>query len=357
MNIGILSYWGWARGIAYTTRFLVKTLKDDHNVYILKQGSNPISEEFVIFDDKKYVTEYPNYVVDPDFFKKWITDNNLDAVIFHEFNQWSSEPNNLPKIVRDMGKKAYGYLTTERFKPEQTKEYDRIFAPTVSFERFMRMHKCRNFTYIPRSIDLNEFPAPKRQIANRPFTFFHPGGWGGVFNRKNTQVVVDAFNRLSKDHKNVKLIVASQKELKTEGTLPENLEIISKDFSRQELIDLYYKADCTVLPSKWETIGIPILESLAAGKPLIVTDVPPMNEFVRPGKNGYLTKHNLEHYPTISVYAAIVNPINLKNNMENMLNESLYPMLSRNSRYIAETFYDLEKNKHYLLDFLKKDLK
>ena len=355
-NIGILSYWGWHRGISYTTRFLYKTLRDDYNVFILKQGNNKDSEEFIFKENSPSITEYPTYVVDPGFFKNWVEDNKLDAVIFHEFNQWGPEPYNLPKMVRDMGKKAYGYLTTERFKVEQASDYDRIFAPTVSFERFLRVHRIRNFTYIPRSIDLNEFPDPTKQTKDPslPFTFLHPGGWGGVQNRKSTDVVIEAFERL--DNPDTKLIIASQKKLQFDRELHPNIEIIDKDLSRQELIDLYYKTDCTVLPSKWETIGIPILESLAAGRPLIVTNIPPMSEFIRPGLNGYLCKPTLEKYPDISIYAAIVDPITLKVNMENMLNKTLYPMLSRNSRAIAEQFYSLETNKHYLLNFLKKDV-
>ena len=43
--------------------------------------------------------------------------------------------------------------------------------------------------------------------------------------------------------------------------------------------------------------------------------------------------------------------------MENVMNKTLYPMLSRNARYIAKTLYDLDKNKKYFLDFLNEDLK
>ena len=38
------------------------------------------------------------------------------------------------------------------------------------------------------------------------------------------------------------------------------------------------------------------------------------------------------------------------------MNKLLHPLLKRNSRYIIEEIYDLEKNKKYFLDFLKKDL-
>jgi glycosyltransferase involved in cell wall biosynthesis len=184
------------------------------------------------------------------------------------------------------------------------------------------------------------------------FTFFHPGGYGGVHERKNTRLVIEAFKALDRD--DTKLIISSQKPLT--GDFPPNIEVISKDLPRKELIDLYYKADMVVLPSKWESIGLPILEGLAAGKPVIVPNAPPMNEFIRTGMNGYLVTGDMKRYPGIGVFAIETSANAIKNAMINSMNGSLYSILSRNSRYVIEELYDLEKNKKYFLDFLEKDL-
>src|SRR3990167_8891364 len=363
INIGLAGYWGWHRGIAYTNKYLYKTLKNDYTVHILKYGRNPISEDFN-FDKElnaPVITEVDNNFPDESIFRNWITDNDIKSVIFHEYGQWGPEPFNYPRITRSMGVKAYGLLTMERWQNSQAEDYDRILAPTATFERFMRLNKIRHFTYIPRSIDLAEFPKPTKETSNEVFTFFHPGGWGGALERKNTQVVIEAFNNLANiegqlSRTDIKLIVTSQKPYK-DTLIPNGVELIEKDLSRKEMIDLYYKCDCVVLPSKWETIGIPILESLAAGKPLIVPDIPPLNEFVRQGMNGYTIGATMQKYPQISIYAAEVEPRKLSIAMANMTNKMIYPMLARNSRYIAETLYDLNKNKKYLLEFLKNDLR
>jgi glycosyltransferase involved in cell wall biosynthesis len=42
---------------------------------------------------------------------------------------------------------------------------------------------------------------------------------------------------------------------------------------------LYEEGDVCVQPSRWEGIGLPLLECQASGLPLVTTDAPPMNEF------------------------------------------------------------------------------
>jgi len=352
-RIGFLSFWGWGRGQAYVTLAYAKMLTPEYDVYILKQGPNKISEEFNI--DNVHLMEVPVYEVDPNVFETWIKANELDVVVFNEYNQWSNDGNNLVQVAKDCGAKAYGYLVWEKWAGKDAyKDYDRLIAPTVSFERFYRMNKIRNFTYIPYSVDLNEFP--KKEITkNEKFTFFHPGGWGGVHNRKNTDVVIEAFEQLN--NPDTKLVITSQKPLQFNRELHPNIEIINKDLSRKELIDLYYSADCIVLPSKWETVGLPILEALAAGKPVITSNAAPMNEFINEGLNGYLVTGDMYKYTDIGIYSCECSAGALKNKMINVQNEMLYRVLSSNARHIIETIYDLEKNKHYFIDFLKKDLK
>ncbi|MDX1279327.1 glycosyltransferase family 4 protein, partial [Oceanihabitans sediminis] len=341
--------WGWGRGQAYVTLMYAKMLEDEYEVFVLKQGTNPIADEFE--EVNAIITEYPKYNVEKKVFKEWIRENDLDAVVFNEYNQWTIDEQNLVKVAKEMGVKVYGYLVTEKFKPGQEKDYDRIWAPTMSFVRNMRKNKVRKFTYIPYSIDLNEFEV--KDVKNTKFTFFHQGGWGGVHSRKNTRQVIEAFKALDKP--DTRLVITSQISIDME--LPENIIILNKEHTRKEMIDYFKSADAFVQPSKWETIGIPILEAMASGLPVITCDIPPMNEFVRPGINGYLANGTMKDYPGISIQGMDVDILDLKAKMETMLNPTIYSMLTKNSRAVVEKIYDLEKNKKYLLEFLKEDLK
>ena len=81
INIGLAGYWGWHRGIAYTNKYLYKTLKNDYTVHILKYGRNPISEDFN-FDKElnaPVITEVDNNFPDESIFRNWITDNDIKA--------------------------------------------------------------------------------------------------------------------------------------------------------------------------------------------------------------------------------------------------------------------------------------
>ena len=352
-RIGFVSYWGFARGLAYGTLIYAKMLKDEYDIFILKQGTNPIAEEFKTVDVD--VTEYPSYVVDKETFANWIIDNNLDAVVFNEYGQWVEDKDNLPNLAKNLGCRVYGYLVMERFHSDQTLEYDRIIAPTASYVKFMRANKVRHFTYIPHSVDFKEFSGYKK-MKNEKFVFFHPGGYGGVKDRKNTDAVVQAFLRL--DNPDTELIITSQKPLKEKyAGLSDRITVIDEPLSRDNLLKFYFQADAVVLPSKWETVGLPIIESLAAAVPVITTDIPPMNEFIRVGMNGYLCSPDMVTYSEIAIKVAEVSPLKIKTNMENIMNKDIYPMLAKNAKYVAEKLYNLENNKHYFLDFLKEDLK
>lgn len=335
-----------------------KMLKDEYDIFILKQLSNPISDEFE--EVNVNITEYPNYIVDPEFFKLWVRSNKLDVVVFNEYDQWGDSNTNLPELAKEMGIKVYGYLVAERFEPSQVERYDRILVPTVTMERFMRANGCRKFTYIPFSIDLSEFPNPTSNPfnlkENDKFVYFHPGGFGGVHERKNTKAVIEAFIRLNDP--NSRLIITAQRPI-NEKTLPKcegEIIVINENLSRKDLLKYYYIADAVVLPSKWETIGIPIVEALACGRPVITTDAPPMNEFIRPNINGFICKSEMRPYPDITVLGADVNIIDLKNKMELIKNSMILEMFKKNSRNVVEALYDLEKNKKYFLDFLKGEL-
>jgi glycosyltransferase involved in cell wall biosynthesis len=202
-------------------------------------------------------------------------------------------------------------------------------------------------------MDLSEFDLRIPVKKDEKFTFFHPGGWGGVNNRKNTQVVIDAFLKLN--NPDTKLVITSQKPIDFPNK-PDNIEIIDRNLPRKALLELYRKADVTVLPSKWETVGIPILESLASGTPVITSNIPPMNEFIRIGLNGYLCSFTLNQYQGIYIAVAEVDVKELKSKMELCLNRELLSILKNNCRRVVEEFYDIDKNKHYFIDFLKKEL-
>jgi glycosyltransferase involved in cell wall biosynthesis len=59
-----------------------------------------------------------------------------------------------------------------------------------------------------------------------------------------------------------------------------------------DLNRLYRAADALVFPTRYEGFGLPPLEAMAAGCPVVTTDVPAVNEIVRDGENGLLAPYD-----------------------------------------------------------------
>jgi len=357
-NIGFLSFWGWGRGMCFVTMMYAKMLKDDFNVFIYKQKDNLIQDDFAV--DYVHVTDTKKHFPTGNEFKDWIKTNKIDAVVFNEYKQWEIDSDNLVRVAREAGCRVYGYLVLERFGIPLAEMYDRILAPSVSYEKYLRQSKIRNFTYVPYSLDLNEFPKEMKVKRSEKFTFFHPGGWGGVHQRKNTESICHAFGNLKVD--NIKLVITSQAKFSGQtkqwlASFKNEVEVINKNLTRTEIIEQFYKADVVVLPSKWETIGIPILEALGAGKPVITSNAPPMNEFIVPNMNGFVVDGSMLDYEGIAIKGIDVDIRKLEIAMETSMIPDINAVLKKNARHVAEELYDLEKNKKYFINFLNEDLK
>jgi D-inositol-3-phosphate glycosyltransferase len=58
------------------------------------------------------------------------------------------------------------------------------------------------------------------------------------------------------------------------------------------LKDYYTAADALIVPSFYESFGLVVVEALAAGTPVLVSDVGEMDAFVKEGKNGFIFRSN-----------------------------------------------------------------
>ena len=131
--------------------------------------------------------------------------------------------------------------------------------------------------YLPWPIDIRRLPFLRRETC-RKFLFVNGKGgcretdrsresWDG---RKGAAIVADAARRVPE----VPIIVVSQTE--NLPAFPANVDVRVGDLA--EASELYREGDVCIQPSRWEGIGLPLLECQASGLPLVTTDAPPMNE-------------------------------------------------------------------------------
>lgn len=100
---------------------------------------------------------------------------------------------------------------------------------------------------------------------------------GNLIEPKCFGLLIDTFDMLYKENKNVSLTIVGKGPLESELKKKVNEKGLSNSISligaipNRKLVDLYNKADCFVLPSRFETFGVVYAEALCTGTPIIST--------------------------------------------------------------------------------------
>ena len=127
---------------------------------------------------------------------------------------------------------------------------------------------------VPNGVDASAFSPDTAARPDEPFLLMV----GARYSHKNVDEVLDMAEQWSRDFR---LVVTScggdyramlEKKVAALG-LKERVEFTDY-LSRDALIRLYQGCSALVYPSKWEGFGIPPLEALACGSPVIASDIP-----------------------------------------------------------------------------------
>jgi len=153
--------------------------------------------------------------------------------------------------------------------PRSARRADRVFAVSERTRRDL--------------VDL--YAIPERKIVLTPNAVdsaFSPGGRsdgyllfvGAIQERKNPLAAADAAAEVG-----LPLVVAGPEK---EPALARELRKRGADLrgyvEKPALADLYRRAACLVLPSRFEGFGLPVLEAMACGTPVVATNDPALRE-------------------------------------------------------------------------------
>lgn len=290
MKIGIVTAWG-PRGASYVSRLYENVLSPTHDVFIYARATtgelrgNKEWDRPNVWWGKDIVSPFSVTMFARADFLRWIKTNGIEAVIFNEQHWWPPV-----RWCREMGVRTIAYVD---YYTEQTlplfRYYDALICNTRRHFEAFSWHTGAK--YIPWGTDISTF-RPLAEIAlvePARTTFFHSCGVSPM--RKGTDALIRAFSRAKTTgklvlHSQVPLaeklpaLAATLRDLVSQG----RLKIIE---GTHEGAGLFSTGDVYLYPSVLEGIGLTIAEAIASGLVPVVTDEPPMSEFVRP-EFGYL---------------------------------------------------------------------
>jgi glycosyltransferase involved in cell wall biosynthesis len=156
-------------------------------------------------------------------------------------------------------------------------------------------------------LGIDHLPVPGERTA-APYPFPYLFYVGTVEKRKNVDRIVEAFGQIAPKYPDLRAVIVGGKGWGAEDTLrriagsPFRERILYRGFvSNAELVGLYRHARFVAYPSLYEGFGIPILEAMRMGCPVITSNIGAMREV-----SGAAALH-ADPYRTESIAAAMVS--------------------------------------------------
>jgi len=159
---------------------------------------------------------------------------------------------------------------------------------------------------IYNGVDLNKFK-PGEDKSKNPSVLFV----GCLDSRKRGRLLLDIFQlRIEKEIPDVELWLVCDTCVKQERVK------VFTDIDDEELIRLYQKAHLFCMPSSYEGFGIPYVEAMACGTPVVTTANPGSKEVLCNGKYGIISNKN-------SIADELIGLLNDKAKREGLISKGL----------------------------------
>ena len=155
---------------------------------------------------------------------------------------------------------------------------------------------------------------------------------------KDLGVLIDAVERLP----NVTLLLAGDGELRPQLERRASARVrFLGALERRRVLELFAAADVVALSSAWENFPHALVESLAAGTPVVATEVGGVPEIVRDGENGLLVPPGDPEALAAAIRRLIADP-------------ALAARMGRRSREIVESRFSLAAVMNQLRDAYRR---
>ncbi len=239
-----------------------------------------ISEQFEIFNKSKDLDllHVPHFNI-PVFIKKKLVVTIHDLIYLHDPAASKSVfgKTYVSWLLKAIERKAAAIIAVSEYTKKDILSHCPKFDPTRIFVTYEAVSP--HFKKIQDAGVLNG--VKEKHSLYKPFVLYV----GSLKAHKNIPTLIEAMNRL-RQHKGIdhELILVGRKDPKNRDLL----ELIGRDpFVRylgelddREIVSLYNLADLFVLPSFREGFGLPVLEAMTCGAPVIASNACSLPEVV-----------------------------------------------------------------------------
>jgi glycosyltransferase involved in cell wall biosynthesis len=151
-------------------------------------------------------------------------------------------------------------------------------------------------TTVLNGIDLERFQRVPREVARRAFGFGHDekiiGSIGRLAPQKGFEFAIRAMKQVVETYPKARLVLAGVGPLEAELRAEAKLQGVEKNVTflgfRREVPQLLAAFDIFVHPSLWEGLSISLMEAMAAGKPIVASEIWGNKEMIVSGETGLL---------------------------------------------------------------------
>lgn len=188
-------------------------------------------------------------------------------------------------------------------------QYDGVIVPNeFNRQAFLSAGVTTPMYIAPYGVDLEQYsmngPSDRFGELEDQFLFLSVFGWSL---RKGPDVLIRAYVEEFHEHEPVVLIIKThgmkinefnnswyEDIMNAVGKTSDRprIRVVTKAMTLQQTAAVYRGADCFVLPTRGEGVGLPILESMASGTPVIATGWGGHTDFLGP-RTGYLIPYKL----------------------------------------------------------------
>ncbi len=156
---------------------------------------------------------------------------------------------------------------------------------------------------IYNGVDTKKFQKKKQSYNSGKFTFINVGT---LYYIKNQELLIDAFKVVHDLYKNTKLILIGDGVLRSK--LEEKIHYLDLSDSayllgdKSDVVSYLSDSDVYCCSSLVEGLGISVLEAMSCSLPIVTTAAGGVEDIVKDGINGFVTKFEISDYSKKMIY-------------------------------------------------------